>query len=196
MIIVPHKHSAEQDNEEMSSLVDPDNIGPWAIRYLWIRNLNDNNTFYNNYFDPTLAQAGMNIRKQSADLKDDWTAHNQIFFDSAKNGNLVWRVKVGNPVNKSIDYIEIWRSQEIVKSYFGDSPTVVINNNITWTNNSRVSFLEQLRDKGFDIREWTEFPTISKIQAMRYYKKFVDQWENKDRCIINTPWSRELNPYL
>jgi hypothetical protein len=196
MIIVPHKHSAEQDNEEMSSLVDPDNIGPWAIRYLWIRNLNDNNTFYNNYFDPTLAQAGMNIRKQSADLKDDWTAHNQIFFDSAKNGNLVWRVKVGNPVNKSIDYIEIWRSQEIVKSYFGDSPTVAINNNITWTNNSRVSFLEQLRDKGFDIREWTEFPTISKIQAMLYYKKFVDQWENKDRCIINTPWSRELNPYL
>jgi hypothetical protein len=196
MIIIPHKHSAEQDNEEMTSLIDPDNTGPWAIRYLWIRNLNDNETFYNNYFDPTLAQAGMNIRKQSADLTNDWTAHNQIFFDSAKNGNLVWRVKVGNPINKSIDYIEIWRSQEIVKSFFGDSPTVTINDNITWTNDSRVSFLEQLRDKGFDIREWTEFPTISKIQAMQYYKKFVDQWENKDSCIINTPWSRVLNPYL
>ena len=196
MIIIPHKHSAEQDNEEMTSLIDPDNAGPWAIRYLWIRNLNDNETFYNNYFDPTLAQAGMNIRKQSADLTNDWTAHNQIFFDSAKNGNLVWRVKVGNPINKSIDYIEIWRSQEIVKSFFGDSPTVTINDNITWTNDSRVSFLEQLRDKGFDIREWTEFPTISKIQAMQYYKKFVDQWENKDSCIINTPWSRVLNPYL
>jgi hypothetical protein len=196
MIIIPHKHSAKQDNEEMTSLIDPDNAGPWAIRYLWIRNLNDNETFYNNYFDPTLAQAGMNIRKQSADLTNDWTAHNQIFFDSAKNGNLVWRVKVGNPINKSIDYIEIWRSQEIVKSFFGDSPTVTINDNITWTNDSRVSFLEQLRDKGFDIREWTEFPTISKIQAMQYYKKFVDRWENKDSCIINTPWSRVLNPYL
>jgi hypothetical protein len=196
MIVIPHKYSAEQDNQEMTSLIDPDHTGPWAIRYLWIRNLNDNDAFYNNYFDPELAQSGLNIRKQSAELKNDWDAHNQIFFDSAKNGNLVWRIKVGNPINKSIDYIEIWRSQDIVKSYFGRSPTVAINNNITWTNNSRVSFLEQLRGKGFDIREWTEFPTISKIQAMRYYKKFVDQWENKDRCIINTPWSRELNPYL
>jgi hypothetical protein len=194
MIVTPHLYSAEQDNKEMTALIAPDNFGPWAIRYLWIKNLNDNDTFYNNYFDPNLTKSGLNIRKQTTDLSDDWTAHNQIFFDSAQNGNLIWRVKIGNPVEKSIDYIEIWRSQDIVKTYFGNSPDVKINDDITWTNPNRTNFLNQLRDKGFEIREWDEFPLISKKQAMLTYKDFVNLWYNKDKCIINTPWNKELNP--
>ena len=194
MITTPHLYSAEQDNKEMTALITPDNIGPWAVRYLWIKNLNDNDTFYNNYFDPTLTKPGLNIRKQTTDLSGDWAAHNQIFIDSAQNGNLIWRVKIGNPVEKSIDYIEIWRSQDIVKTYFGNSPDVKINDDITWTNPNRTNFLNQLRDKGFEIREWNEFPLISKKQAMLTYKEFVNLWYNKDKCIINTPWNKELNP--
>jgi len=194
MIVIPHKHSSEQDNVAMTALIDPDNKGTWAVRYLWIKNLNDNDTFYNNYFDPSLDKAGLNIRKQSAELTSDWKAHNQIFFDSAANGDLVWRVKVGNDIDRSIDYIEIWRNQDILKKHFGNSPDVTINNNISWSNSSRVDFLKQLKDKGFEIREWDEFPLISKRQAMIAYKQFVDKWNNKDKCIINTPWNKDLNP--
>lgn len=194
MIVTPHLYSAEQDNKAMTALITPDNAGPWAVRYLWIKNLNDNDTFYNNYFDPNLTKSGLNIRKQTTDLSSDWTAHNQIFIDSAQNGNLIWRVKIGNPVDKSIDYIEIWRSQDIVKTYFGNSPDVKINDEMSWTNPNRTNFLKQLRDKGFEIREWDEFPLISKKQAMLTYKEFVNLWYNKDKCIINTPWNKEINP--
>ena len=194
MIITPFKHYGEQDKKIMTPLIEPDNMGPWALRYLWVQHNQDNDKFYNNYFDPELSQAGMNIRKQTSDLKSEWTAHNQIFFDSAANGNLVWRVKVGNPIDKSIDYIEIWRTHEIVKNYFGYAPNNTSTDNPEWQATDRKEFNRNLYEAGFDIRSWRPYATISKELAIDYYKKFVEQHKNKDRCIINTPWNRELNP--
>jgi len=136
----------------------------------------------------------MNVRKQTANLKNDWDAHNQIFFDSATNGNLVWRVKIGNPISRSIDYIEVWRSLDIVEQYFGNTPTIKINNSTEWHEESRNSFHQQLFESGFDIRAWYPYNTISKELALVYYNKFVEQHKNKNQCIINTPWNKELNP--
>jgi hypothetical protein len=194
MIVIPRRNYGGQDDKEMHTLIDTDQEGPWAIRYLWIQHTKDNEKFYNNYFDPALAQTGMNVRKQTANLKQDWAAHNQIFFDSAANGNLVWRVKVGNPICKSIDYVEIWRSADIIKQFFSPQPTTQISEGVEWHAESRKNFNKELFDNGFDIRSWVPYNTISKIQAMRYYQQFVEQWRNKDRCIINTPWNRDLNP--
>jgi hypothetical protein len=194
MIVVPFKHYGEQDGIEMTPLIDPDNSGPWAVRYLWVQHTQDNNKFYNNYFDPSFSQAGMNIRKQTADLKSEWAAHNQIFFDSAADGNLVWRAKVGNPVNRSIDYIEIWRSCDIVKNYFSYSSSNIESKNTAWQATNREEFNRNLFEAGFDIRDWRPYTSISKELAIEYYKKFVEQHKNKDRCIINTPWNKELNP--
>ena len=194
MIVIPRRNYGEQDSKEMHTLIDADQEGPWAIRYLWIQHTQNNDKFYNNYFDPALSQTGMNVRKQTANLKQDWTAHNQIFYDSTANGNLVWRVKVGNPISKSIDYVEIWRSADIIKQFFSPQPTTQISEGIEWHAESRKNFNKELFDNGFDIRSWVPYNTISKIQAMRYYQQFVDQWRNKDHCIINTPWNRDLNP--
>ena len=194
MIIVPFRHYGGQDEKTMASLIDPNNTGPWAVRYVWIQHLEDNEKFYNNYFDPKLSQAGLNVRKQTANLKSDWAAHNQIFFDSAANGNLVWRVKIGNPRNHSIDYIEIWRSSEIAGKYFGEAPEDKINNEIDWPNSDRLTFNKNLYEAGFDIRSWRPYQTISKELATEYYKAFVNQNKNKQQCIINTPWNKELNP--
>jgi hypothetical protein len=33
-------------------------------------------------------------------------------------GNIVWRIKTGNPLNNSIDIIEVWRSTAILKNIF------------------------------------------------------------------------------
>lgn len=173
----------------MKMLITPDNIGPWAVRYLSVKHRVDNSSFYNNYFSSTLKEAGMNIRKQTADLKTDWSAHNQIFYDSAADGNLVWRVKVGNKETQSIDYIEVWRNADILNYYFGDQP-----NTPSWSTDKRKTFLEQLFESGFNITELHEFPLISKRHAMKYYKMFIDQWRAKDQCIINTPWNENLNP--
>lgn len=189
MIVTPERLYGEQDNKAMVSLMDPDGKGEWSVRYLWIQHTEDNDTFYNNYFDPSLSQAGMNVRKRTADLKSDWAAHNQIFFDSADNGNLVWRVKVGNPNSKSIDYIEVWRNVEILEQHFGASPTTP-----NWNNDARKSFHRNLFEAGFDIRSWIPYNTISKELAIEYYKKFVEQYKQKEHCIINTQWKKELNP--
>jgi len=182
MIVIPHRLYGQQDNKQMSTLVNPDGNSTWAVRYLWIQHLDDNTTFYNNYFDPDLSKAGMNVRKQTANLKSDWLAHNQIFFDSAANGDLVWRVKIGNPTSCSIDYIEVWRSVDVLEHYFGDSPK---------TSNL---FHSSLYEAGFDIRTWYPYNTISKELALEYYSKFVAKHDNKDQCIINTPWNKLLNP--
>jgi hypothetical protein len=173
----------------MNLLITPDNQGPWAVRYLSVQHRFDNDSFCNNYFSPTLAEAGMNIRKQTSDLKTDWDAHNQIFYDSAANGNLVWRVKIGNILSNSIDYVEVWRSTDILNQYFGGNTDIP-----NWTINSRKTFTQQLFERGFLITELEGFPLISKTQAIDYYKMFVDKWKSKDRCIINTPWNKELNP--
>lgn len=194
MMIVPFRHCGEQDGKQMASLIDPNNTGPWAVRYLWIQHTQDNEQFYNNYFNPVLNQTGINVRKQTANLKSDWQAHNQIFYDSAANGNLVWRVKIGNPKSHSIDYIEIWRSSEIASNYFGEAPSEKINNDIEWRTSERETFNQNLYNAGFDIRSWRPYQTISKKLATEYYKVFVEQYKNNQQCIINTPWNRELNP--
>lgn len=186
MLVTPHRLSDPQDQKLMESLITPDNQGPWAVRYLWIQHVEDNDTFYSNYFDPNLSQAGMNVRKTTADLTDEWRAHNQIFYDSAENGDLVWRVKVGNPKTQSIDYIEVWRNLDILNRHFGE--------NISWGNVNISEFNNKLLESGFDIRTWYPFNTISKIQAMSYYKMFVEQWRQQKHCIINTPWKKDINP--
>lgn len=173
----------------MNMLIVPDNKGPWAVRYLSVQHRFDNDSFYNNYFSPDLKEAGMNIRKQTASLTTDWSAHNQIFYDSASNGNLVWRVKVGNKNLRSIDYVEVWRSADILTEYFGEETSIP-----NWTTDSRKEFKKQLFESGFQITELGSFPLISKTQAIEYYRVFVDKWKSKDQCIINTPWNKELNP--
>jgi hypothetical protein len=194
MILIPFRHYGGQDGKPMTSLIDPDNTGPWAVRYMWIQHLKDNKKFYSNYFDPAMNQAGMNVRKQTIHLKSDWAAHNQIFYDSVANGNLVWRVKIRNQSSHSIDYIEIWRDSKIIEKYFGDTPTEKINLDIEWRLDARTNFNQYLYEAGFDIRSWKPYQTISKEFATEYYKNFVEQYKNKQQCIINTPWNKELNP--
>lgn len=189
MIVTPSRLHGEPDGKQMESLINPDNKSGWVVRYLWITHTVDNDSFYNNYFDPSLKQAGMNVRTRTADLKSDWEAHNQIFFDSAKNGDLVWRIKVGNPSSKSIDYVEVWRSLEVLEQHFGDNPTTP-----GWGNEVRVDFHRSLFEAGFDVRSWIPYNSISKELAATYYKKFIEQYKNKDHCIINTQWNRDLNP--
>jgi hypothetical protein len=102
-------------------------------------------------------------------------------------------VKVANEISQSIDYIEIWKNQEILNNYFGDNDTSIDNSKV-WKRDSRKSFAKNLYDSGFDIRYWMPYPLIGKKCAMAAYKHFIDRCKNRNGCIINTPWKRELNP--
>jgi hypothetical protein len=187
MLVTPRRLFGEQTSQQMTAQIIPDYEGPWAIRYLWVQHLDDNESFCKNYFDPSLAKSGLNIRKQTAHLTTEWSAHNKIFIDSGENGDLVWRVKIANLNDNSIDYIEVWKSIEILEKYFGT--------NLTWDGVSRRNFNEKLFNAGFDIKSWEPYPTISKKKAMSYYNQFFEDWNNKrSQLIINTFWKRALNP--
>lgn len=192
MNVTPYKNFGEPDDKVFHSLIDPDDEGPWAIRYLWIQHRLDNDAFYENYFNGG-NNTGYNVRKQTTDLKQHWNYHNQIFDKSAQNGDLVYRIKVGNSIDKSIDYVEIWRSVDILEKYFGAHDTQI--NNDLWQRDERKQFAKELFDRGFDIRALWPYRKISKIAALEGYRYFIDRFRNKENCIINTRWNRELNPF-
>lgn len=184
------------DDIQLPPLVIPDGRGPWAIRYLWIKHRENNQAFIENYFNGG-NNVGYNVRKQTTHLQEAWNPHNDIHIKSGENGNLVWRVKVLNKYAQSIDYVEIWRSPLILKELWG----VRSSEN---PNGRSAEDIETLRaglyEAGFEIRTWqndvTGWPLVSKLRAMGWYKHFIERFNAKDGCIINTPWKRELNPIL
>lgn len=191
MNVIPYKNFGAQDSKVFHSLIDSDDEGPWAMRYLWIQHTSDNTVFYENYFNSG-NNTGYNVRKQTTDLKQHWDYHNQIFDRSAQNGDLIYRIKVGNPIDKSIDYVEIWRSVDILEKYFGTYDTQI--NDQVWNRDDRKQFSKELFDRGFDLRVLLPYRKISKIAALEGYRYFEYRYKNKENCIINTPWNYNLNP--
>jgi hypothetical protein len=176
-------HSIAFD-KEMVSLIDPDNGSQWAVRYAWIQHKADNGGFLENYFSNGNI-AGMNVRKASVNLKEHWDIHNRIFELSKDNGDLVWRVKAFNEFSNSIDYIEIWRTSEIIKKYFTiqENSSTLLPDGSVWSYHNRRQLELGIFETGF----------IAKNQALSLYESFVDRSISKDKCIINTPYNPRLN---
>lgn len=181
------------DHIQLTPLVIPDYIGPWGIRYIWIKHKERNIEFVNNYFIEG-SNIGLNVRKQTTHLQNLWGSHNKIFEDSKLNGNLVWRVKVFNVFAQSIDYVEVWKSPEILTNTWGLNGS---DNGIRSKEES-ISLSNGLFNSGFEIRSWRDSPnnwaTVSKNTAIHWYLHFVKKWKARDNCIINTPWNKDLNP--
>ena len=191
------------DDAYLPPLVIPDNQGPWAVRYIWVKHREQNDEFVENYFNGgnNATGTGLNLRKRTAYMQTAWNPHNQIFETSRDNGNLIWRVKIHNPHANSIDYVEIWRSPEIIKSlfhYIKPGEEVKIADGITRTNEDQKTLRTGLYEAGFEVRRWrdetTNWPTVSPNTAMSWYQSFVKRHMDKDRCIINTKYNKDLNP--
>jgi hypothetical protein len=192
------------DGEHMQPLVIPDRQGPWALRYIWVKHRERNDDFVANYFNGgnNTTGTGLNLRKQTAYMQTAWNPHNQIFETSRDNGNLVWRVKVHNPMANSIDYVEVWRSPEIIKSlfrYIAPGEQVAVTDGVVRTAEDQKQLRTGLYEAGFEVRRWrdveTNWPTVSPSVAMMWYRHFVKKHMAKDNCIINTKYNIELNPW-
>lgn len=191
--------TSEDDGAHLPPMVVPDGKGPWALRYLWVRHRTNNDDFVKNYFNGgnNSAGTGLNLRKQTSDLSE-WKSHNEIFETSKNNGNLVWRVKVFNPHANSIDYVEVWRSPKVLAEIWGKRDQAIDSG---VRSSEDVQGLKQgIYGAGFELRWFKDFqtgwPLVTKRTAMSWYKYFVDRFKNKDNCIINTPWNKDLNPLL
>jgi hypothetical protein len=191
------------DGEQLPPLVVPDGQGPWALRYIWVKHRDRNDEFISNYFNKgnNATGTGLNLRKQTAYMQTAWNPHNQIFETNRDNGNLIWRVKVHNPIANSIDYVEVWRSPEIISSmfrYIKEGEQVKVTDGVVRTAEDQKKLRTGLYDAGFEVRRWrdsdTNWPRVSPQVAMMWYRHFVKKHLAKDNCIINTKYNAELNP--
>jgi hypothetical protein len=193
----------QSDGEQLPPLVIPDGQGPWAVRYIWVKHREHNNEFVANYFNKgnNATGTGLNLRKQTTHMQTAWNPHNQIFETSRDNGNLVWRVKVHNPHANSIDYVEVWRSPEIIKSlfhYIKPGEAVKVTDGVVRTAEDQKTLRNGLYEAGFEVRRWrdtgTNWPTVTPQIAMTWYRHFVKKHFAQENCIINTKYNEELNP--
>lgn len=191
------------DGMKLPPLIVPDGKGPWAVRYIWVKHKEQNDDFVSNYFNKgnNTVGTGLNLRKQTEYMQTAWNPHNQIFETSRDNGNLIWRVKVHNPLANSIDYVEVWRSQEILQSLFNPikpEGQVQVNDTTVRTAEDQRTLRMGLYEAGFEVRGMrgrvSRWPAVSKMTAMGWYRHFVQKFYAKDNCIINTPFNKDLNP--
>lgn len=175
------------DNSQkiMKPLVIPDGNPGWVMRYLWIQHRENNDNFVKNYFNGGNNQ-GLNVRKQTTHLQNQWKNHNKAFDQSAINGDLIWRVKAYNAESESIDYIEVWKDLETVKKIFDEESK--LEDGEIWSDDQKKSLGQGIWDAGFIVRHFRPYQLISKSCAETAYKKFIERYRNKDGCIINTPW--------
>lgn len=199
------------DGTQLPPLVIPDGQGPWAVRYIWVRHKTRNDEFIANYFNKgnNSTGAGLNLRKQTAHMQDAWNPHNNIFETSRDNGNLVWRVKAYNPHSHSIDYVEVWRSRDIIKQTFGvrrrasdtaeelpDGEKIEESSSpLARSAEEIIKLRKGLDEAGFEPRVWSHWPEVNPLVAMRWYQHFVQRWQLQDKCVINTRYNVELNPW-
>lgn len=157
-------------------LVEPDNIEEFALRYVWMKHV-DNEKFLAGYFTNNNS-AGMNVRKQTVEFQEHWDKHNKIFIDSANNGSLIWRVKVLNEINRSMDYIEVWKSKDTI--------VALLEDNDDWDPNSMSILKKGIYDAGFIAQKWLPYPSVSREWVITNYEKFLLMAKNKQNCIVNT----------
>ena len=187
-----NRHELNSD-KIMHSLIDPDNVDEWAVRYIWIQHKHDNESFLNSYFNDG-NKKNINVRGMTTHINEDWKFHNNIFELSAVNGDLIWRVKILNSISNSIDYIEIWKNKQLINQYFNNNQyECTLPNGTVWTSSSKQNLSKEIYNTGFITRSWDPPRSISKLQAIDYYSKFVAQNQRKENCIINTKFNQLLH---
>ena len=185
-----HEHDSDR---LMEPLLIPDGGGDWAVRYIWIQHRDDNDGFLGSYFSGG-NDKNINVRAMTTHINEDWKFHNRIFELSAMNGDLVWRVKILNSLSKSIDYIEIWRTPDLINSYFNSSDSdCTLPDGTRWTSTSKQNLSREVYNTGFITRSWDPPGSISRALALDYYKKFVAQSQRRENCIINTRFNQLLH---
>ena len=197
-------HSEDNPLENAIPLIQPDMSGEYGIRYLWMRHRFDNEKFTSNYF-LNGQQLGMNVRKLTAHAQELWKVHNQKFYDSKENGDLIWRAKAYNKETNTIDYVEVWKNTDTIvrlfevdryndKSDMRDLMATIYDARsfyaLTPLNPGYLDYATApsiALDTGFSAYAWHPYPTISKELSTTYYNHFLDKFNNKDNCTIDTP---------
>lgn len=152
--------------EQWRALFEPDDKGPWAVRYNWIKH-QSNEEFLKNYFAPGSSELKLNLRNMTKDLGALWAPHNTALANAEINKNLVFRIKTLNIENRSIDHLEIWKSTQCIEDVFHTDYQA-------WPDELKLQLGIEVRKRGFIICGLQRpYPLISKHQALSIYREYV-----------------------
>ncbi len=172
--------SSDPQAEEWPSLFEPDGRGPWAVRYNWIKHDN-NEEFLANYFAAGSSELKLNLRNSTKHLAHLWKPHNDTIAKGQMSGDLIFRIKTLNHVNRSIDHIEVWKSRDIIENYFHIDDSI-------WADEDKEELETQVRAAGFIICPVLRpYPLISKSQALSIYTQYLKKAMNRDFTRIEAP---------
>lgn len=172
-------------NKRMRPLIESDFVEELYIRYVFISHRN-NQQFIKNYFDKN-SKSNINVRKLTAEYQDLWKYHNSVFDQSAKNKDLIWRVKILNQYEKTIDHIEIWKNKNLVNDYFlSNEQDSILPDGSLWKSADKKLLSKMIYDQGFIARTIVPLISISNDLALKYYNNFLLLAKEKKQCIINT----------
>ncbi len=165
--------------EQWPSLFEPDGKGPWAVRYNWIKHTN-NEEFLANYFEEGTSELKLNLRNMTKDLAPLWKPHNDALARGEISGDMIFRIKTLNVVNRSIDHIEVWKSAEhIERTFHTDYPE--------WPDTVKAELGQKVRERGFVICPLQRpYPLISRVQALNLYTGYVKKALAKEQTRIET----------
>jgi hypothetical protein len=167
---------SDQEEIECVPLFLPDNIGPWCLRYVWMKKRDDEN-FLSNYH--SVGESKSNVRKSTIHLESSWIPYNCLMINQGHLGNIVWRIKVTNPWNQSVDIIEVWRDRQIIKENFLFEDRDVIEIEQAEIYNPEVqSAFSSLEQGGSGLKNGSGL-TIGDPESPKFYTK--DQSENLGR---------------
>jgi hypothetical protein len=172
--------SSDPQAKGWPSLFEPDGKGPWAVRYNWIKHTS-NQEFLDNYFEQGSSALKLNLRNMTKDQAHLWKPHNDALAKAEITGRMVWRIKVLNEANQSIDHLEVWRSREDIEEVFHtDYPE--------WTDAVKEQLGRMTVERGFVICPLQRpYPLISKLQALRIYSGYIQQVQRRGKVRIETP---------
>lgn len=175
----------DRPEETWPLLVTPDGRGPWALRYVWFKH-ERNSEFLAGYFDNG-NELALNLRKLTSHLSELWKPHNDALRAAAAQGDIIWRVKVLNRENASIDHVEVWKSREVLHRYFHTDLDG------TWTDEQRSQLGQGMREAGLIIKRVSEpYPLIGRSCALAAYRRFLQRAATADSCNIFTPLSKRV----
>jgi hypothetical protein len=190
LVLATNKHDPSL-NKMMNTAIDTDDKNGYYVRYAFMQHVN-NSLFIDNYFSSENKGPNINVRKMTSLYGDLWQPHNKYIIDSGYNGSLVWRVKILNSIENSIDYVEVWKHQLFIDNFSHDVDTV-LNDGSIWTSCQKKNLSKVIYENGFIARNVNQILMISKELSTQLYYNFVDKSKRKEHCIINTVFNPSLH---
>jgi hypothetical protein len=184
-VFVPRSMVGPRNKEVLSTQIE---LGPYAasdskgpvIRYLWFKHDTRHDEFVRGYFEKG-NEHSLNVRALTKHLWPLWAPHNSAIGQALRSNDILWRVKAYNPIEKTVDHIEVWKDRATIDRYFRSD--LLLDDGQVWSDGQRQALSQGLYECGLRIFVIDGY-AVSATAANYSYEHFARRAAVKDACII------------